>query len=118
MRKELAGDRHLLRGDGPHADDTSIRVLDRSLRDRGLGKGVKKGRIWAYVRIAALGRTASYRRNANCRTEQQYLRRLKNGRPTQKRCWMAWSMCGHFSARMVGLSCLRGWTSPAGFLDC
>ena len=33
-----------------HADDTSIRVLDRSLRDKGLGKGVKKGRIWAYVR--------------------------------------------------------------------
>ncbi len=33
-----------------HADDTPIRVLDWSLRDRGLGKGVKKGRIWAYVR--------------------------------------------------------------------
>lgn len=33
-----------------HADDTPIRVLDRSLRDRGLGKGMKKGRIWAYVR--------------------------------------------------------------------
>ena len=33
-----------------HADDTPIRVLDRSRRDRGLGKGVKKGRIWAYVR--------------------------------------------------------------------
>jgi transposase len=33
-----------------HADDTPIRVLDRSLRDRGLGKGVKKGRIWTYVR--------------------------------------------------------------------
>jgi transposase len=33
-----------------HADDTPIRVLDRSLRDRGLGKGVKQGRIWAYVR--------------------------------------------------------------------
>ena len=33
-----------------HVDDTPIRVLDRSLRDRGLGKGVKKGRIWAYVR--------------------------------------------------------------------
>lgn len=32
-----------------HADDTPIRVLDRSLRDKGLGKGVKKGRIWAYV---------------------------------------------------------------------
>jgi transposase len=41
-----------------HADDTPIRVLDRSLRgsDFGkglgtsLGKGVRKGRIWAYVR--------------------------------------------------------------------
>ncbi len=33
-----------------HADDTPIRVLDKTLRDRGLGKGVKKGRIWAYVR--------------------------------------------------------------------
>jgi transposase len=33
-----------------HADDTPIRVLDRSLRDRGLGKGVRKGRIWTYVR--------------------------------------------------------------------
>ena len=26
-----------------------MRVLDRSRRDRGLRKGVKKGRIWAYV---------------------------------------------------------------------
>jgi transposase len=33
-----------------HADDTPIRVLDRSRRDKGLGKGVKKGRIWVYVR--------------------------------------------------------------------
>jgi transposase len=33
-----------------HADDTPIRVLDRSLRDKGLGKGVRRGRIWAYVR--------------------------------------------------------------------
>lgn len=33
-----------------HADDTPIRVLDRSRRARGLGKGVKKGRIWTYVR--------------------------------------------------------------------
>jgi transposase len=32
-----------------HADDTPIRVLDRSRRDRGLGKGVKQGRVWAYV---------------------------------------------------------------------
>lgn len=33
-----------------HADDTPIRVLDRTSRDKGLGKGVKKGRMWAYVR--------------------------------------------------------------------
>jgi len=33
-----------------HADDTPIRVLDRSRKDKGLGKGVKQGRIWAYVR--------------------------------------------------------------------
>ena len=33
-----------------HADDTPIRVLNRSLRDKGLGKGVRQGRIWAYVR--------------------------------------------------------------------
>jgi transposase len=33
-----------------HADDTPIRVLDKSLRGRGLGKGVKKGRISAYIR--------------------------------------------------------------------
>ena len=33
-----------------HADDSPIRVLDRSRRSAGLGKGVKQGRIWAYVR--------------------------------------------------------------------
>ncbi len=33
-----------------HADDTPIRVLDRSRRGEGLGKGVKQGRIWTYVR--------------------------------------------------------------------
>lgn len=32
-----------------HADDTPIRVLDRSRKAGGLGKGVKQGRIWAYV---------------------------------------------------------------------
>jgi transposase len=36
-----------------HADDTPIRVLDRSLRSkdlgRAIGKGVKQGRIWGYV---------------------------------------------------------------------
>jgi len=33
-----------------HADDTPIRVLDHSRKDKGLGKGVKQGRIWVYVR--------------------------------------------------------------------
>lgn len=33
-----------------HADDTPIRVLDRSAKSTGLGKGVKQGRIWTYVR--------------------------------------------------------------------
>ena len=33
-----------------HADDTPIRVLDRSRRVKGLGKGVKQGRIWTCVR--------------------------------------------------------------------
>ncbi len=33
-----------------HADDTPIRILDRGRRDKGLGKGVRKGRIWACVR--------------------------------------------------------------------
>jgi transposase len=41
---------HIMGSDLLHADDTPIRVLDRSLRDKGLGKGVKQGRIWAYVR--------------------------------------------------------------------
>lgn len=40
----------IMKSDLLHADDTPIRVLDRSLRDKGLGKGVKKGRIWTYVR--------------------------------------------------------------------
>ncbi len=33
-----------------HADDTPIRVLDRSAKSKGLGKGVKQGRIWTYAR--------------------------------------------------------------------
>lgn len=33
-----------------HADDTPIRVLDRSAKSKGLGKGVKQGRIWTYIR--------------------------------------------------------------------
>ena len=45
-------DADILRSDLLYADDTPIRVLDRSRRDKGkgLGKGVKQGRIWAYVR--------------------------------------------------------------------
>ena len=41
---------NIMASDLLHADDTPIRVLDRSRRDKGLGKGVKQGRIWAYVR--------------------------------------------------------------------
>ena len=33
-----------------HADDTPIRVLDRSAKKQGLGKAVKQGRIWVYAR--------------------------------------------------------------------
>jgi len=33
-----------------HADDTPIRVLDPARRREGRGRGVKEGRIWAYVR--------------------------------------------------------------------
>jgi len=40
----------IMAGDLLHADDTPIRVLDRSRRTEGLGKGVKQGRIWTYVR--------------------------------------------------------------------
>jgi transposase len=43
-------DAEIMASDLLHADDTPIRVLDRSQRDKGLGKGVKKGRIWTYVR--------------------------------------------------------------------
>lgn len=43
-------EKEIMKSDLLHADDTPIRVLDRSLRDKGLGKGVKKGRIWTYVR--------------------------------------------------------------------
>jgi transposase len=44
---------HVLAHDLLHADDTPIRVLDRSRRNASasgnLGKGVRKGRIWAYL---------------------------------------------------------------------
>lgn len=43
-------EKEIMKSDVLHADDTPIRVLDRSLRDKRLGKGVKKGRIWTYVR--------------------------------------------------------------------
>ena len=43
-------DADILSSDLLHADDTPIRVLERSRRDKGLGKGVKQGRVWAYVR--------------------------------------------------------------------
>lgn len=46
-------DGRVMASDLLHADDTPIRVLDRSLRskdlDRTVGKGVKQGRIWGYV---------------------------------------------------------------------
>lgn len=43
-------DAEIMSSDLLHADDTPIRVLDRSRRDKGLGKGVRQGRIWTYVR--------------------------------------------------------------------
>lgn len=41
---------NILASDRLHADDTPVRVLDRSKRIDGIGKGVKEGRIWTYVR--------------------------------------------------------------------
>ena len=46
-------------------DDTPIRVLDRSLRDKGLGKGGKQGRIWAYVRDKTIRHVAAIGSRAN-----------------------------------------------------
>lgn len=40
----------VMASDRLHADDTPVRVLDPSRRVDGIGKGVKEGRIWAYVR--------------------------------------------------------------------
>lgn len=40
----------ILTSDRLHADDTPVRVLDPSKRIDGIGKGVKEGRIWTYVR--------------------------------------------------------------------
>ncbi len=42
-----------------HADDTPIRVLDRSLRDQGLGKGEEGPDMGLCARSAALGRRVS-----------------------------------------------------------
>jgi transposase len=42
--------KQIMTTDRLHADDTPIRVLDRAKRSAGLGKGVKEGRIWTYVR--------------------------------------------------------------------
>jgi len=48
---------HGLRANHERAmDDTQIRVLDRSLRDKGLGKGVKKGRPGPMSETSDLGR--------------------------------------------------------------
>ncbi len=40
----------VMAGERVHGDDTHIRVLDRERRIEGLGKGVRQGRIWTYVR--------------------------------------------------------------------
>lgn len=38
---------NIMASDLLHTDDMPIRVLDQARRDKGLGKGVKQGRIWA-----------------------------------------------------------------------
>jgi transposase len=40
----------VMKTDRLHADDTTVRVLDPSKRIAGIGKGVKAGRIWIYLR--------------------------------------------------------------------
>lgn len=40
----------VMKTDRLHADDTTVRVLDPSKRIEGIGKGVKEGRIWIYLR--------------------------------------------------------------------
>ena len=40
----------VLSSDRLHADDTPVRVLYPSRRAEGIGKGVKEGRIWTYLR--------------------------------------------------------------------
>ena len=67
-----------------HADDTPIRVLDRSLRDKRLGKGVRQGRIWAYVRDqrpwAGLSPPGAVYRFAPNWNEEYVLRHLADAR--------------------------------------
>jgi len=41
---------NVMASDRLHADDTPVRVLDPSRRIEGVGKGVKEGRIWTYLR--------------------------------------------------------------------
>jgi len=71
-----------------HADDTPIRVLDRSQRDKGLGKGVKKGRVWAYTldyRIAGrqrrmtIGRWPEWNTTAARERAKELLRDIDEG---------------------------------------
>lgn len=40
----------VMTADRLHADDTTVRVLDPSKRVDGVGRGVKEGRIWIYLR--------------------------------------------------------------------
>jgi transposase len=40
----------VMTSDRLHADDTPIKVLDPSRRVKGIGKGIREGRIWTYVR--------------------------------------------------------------------
>lgn len=42
--------KQIMATDRLHADDTPVKVLTPSRRAAGLGKGVKEGRIWTYVR--------------------------------------------------------------------
>jgi len=41
---------NVMSSDRLHADDTPVRVLDPSRRIDGIGRGVKEGRIWTYLR--------------------------------------------------------------------
>jgi transposase len=65
-----------------HADDTPIRVLAPERRAKGIGKGVKQGRIWAYVcdqrpwaGAAPPGVVYRYAPNWNAQHVQDHLRK-------------------------------------------